>query len=130
MLPMEWEGRLPTDQCLRIGRQIALGLQAAHAENLIHRDVKPANIWVEAGRDRVKILGVQVANAGACSAHCDACKQGVHIYRGRLHGSLQPGQDFAVEAPVAPLGGALKCLVELWAHSTEGNFGHGLSVQG
>jgi hypothetical protein len=55
------EERLPAEQCLRIGRQIALGLRAAHAENLIHRDVKPANIWVEAGRDRVKILDFGLA---------------------------------------------------------------------
>ena len=55
------EGKLPAEQCLRIGRQIAMGLRAAHAQNLIHRDVKPANIWVEAGRDRVKILDFGLA---------------------------------------------------------------------
>ena len=55
------EGTLPTDQILDIGRQLALGLRAAHAENLIHRDVKPANIWVETGRNRAKILDFGLA---------------------------------------------------------------------
>jgi serine/threonine protein kinase len=32
---------------LRVGREIASSLSAAHAAGVIHRDVKPANIWLE-----------------------------------------------------------------------------------
>jgi formylglycine-generating enzyme required for sulfatase activity/serine/threonine protein kinase len=41
------EGKLPVSEVLRIGREAAEGLAAAHAKGLIHRDVKPANIWLE-----------------------------------------------------------------------------------
>ena len=49
------EGPLGLEDTLRIGEQIASGLAAAHARGLIHRDVKPANILLENGLQRVKI---------------------------------------------------------------------------
>src|SRR5205814_9526347 len=49
-------GPLEVPEIMAIGRQTAQGLAAAHAAGLIHRDVKPANVLVEAGpRLRVKI---------------------------------------------------------------------------
>jgi serine/threonine protein kinase len=44
---IERQGALPVAEVLRIGREIAEGLAAAHAKALIHRDVKPSNIWLE-----------------------------------------------------------------------------------
>ncbi|MBL8799855.1 MAG: protein kinase [Planctomycetia bacterium] len=43
-------------QILRVGREIATGLAAAHARGLIHRDIKPGNIWLEMPTGRVKLL--------------------------------------------------------------------------
>ncbi len=53
---------LPTiPQAIRIAREIAAGLGAAHKQGLIHRDVKPANIWLESPNGRVKILDFGIA---------------------------------------------------------------------
>jgi tRNA A-37 threonylcarbamoyl transferase component Bud32 len=46
---------------VRIGRETALGLAAAHKLGLIHRDIKPGNVWLEAPRGRVKILDFGLA---------------------------------------------------------------------
>ncbi|HEY1065931.1 MAG TPA: serine/threonine-protein kinase, partial [Pirellulales bacterium] len=55
------EGRLPVSEVLRIGREAALGLAAAHEKGLVHRDVKPANLFLEAPRGQVKVLDFGLA---------------------------------------------------------------------
>jgi serine/threonine protein kinase len=44
-------GPLEVAEVLRIGRQAAEGLAAAHARGLVHRDIKPANILIGFGPD-------------------------------------------------------------------------------
>jgi serine/threonine protein kinase/tetratricopeptide (TPR) repeat protein len=40
-------GKLPPSEVPRILRQICLGLEAAHAEGVVHRDLKPQNIMLD-----------------------------------------------------------------------------------
>ncbi|TVS07952.1 MAG: hypothetical protein EA424_29170 [Planctomycetaceae bacterium] len=56
-------GMLGLRETLRIGLQVAAGLAAAHEQGLIHRDVKPANILLEAGIDRVVLTDFGLARA-------------------------------------------------------------------
>jgi hypothetical protein len=46
------QGTLETDEAIWIVAQVAEALDAAHAKGLIHRDVKPANILLEAAEPR------------------------------------------------------------------------------
>lgn len=48
---LQREGPLPVATALRIATQVASALDAAHAHDLVHRDVKPANILVAEGTD-------------------------------------------------------------------------------
>jgi serine/threonine protein kinase len=48
-------GPLDAKEVLRIARQAAAGLGAAHAQGVVHRDVKPANILLEESVERVLI---------------------------------------------------------------------------
>ncbi|MFG0335210.1 MAG: serine/threonine-protein kinase [Maioricimonas sp. JB049] len=57
------EGALPLTEILRIGKQVSEGLAAAHAEGLIHRDIKPSTILLENGVQRVKITDFGLARA-------------------------------------------------------------------
>jgi len=50
------QGHVPLPGVLRIGREIAEGLWAAHCRNLVHRDIKPENIILEGPAREVKII--------------------------------------------------------------------------
>ena len=56
-------GPVEPAEVVRIGRQIAEGLAAAHAMDLIHRDIKPGNVLLEGGAQRVKITDFGLARA-------------------------------------------------------------------
>jgi tetratricopeptide (TPR) repeat protein len=54
-------GSLGLKEILRIGTQTAAGLAAAHAQGLVHRDIKPGNVLLENGVERVKITDFGLA---------------------------------------------------------------------
>lgn len=60
---VERDGPLSVAEILRIGLQAASGLAAAHAQGLVHRDVKPANILLENAVERVYLTDFGLARA-------------------------------------------------------------------
>jgi tRNA A-37 threonylcarbamoyl transferase component Bud32 len=52
-------GRMPVPEALGIARQVALALQAAHQQGVVHRDLKPQNImFTQDGTIRVTDFGI------------------------------------------------------------------------
>lgn len=78
------EGPLPVDRSLKLGAQVASALSAAHKLGIIHRDIKPDNIFIArdpAGHETAKVLdfGIAKAKEGALQGNFTATKTGVII---------------------------------------------------
>ena len=57
------KGAFEVVDVLRIGQQVAEGLAAAHAQGLVHRDIKPGNILLERNVERVLLTDFGLARA-------------------------------------------------------------------
>ena len=58
---LEREGRLPVADIVVLVREIADALAYAHANGVVHRDVKPANVLIDGGHAVVADFGVAKA---------------------------------------------------------------------
>ncbi|MDH3271963.1 MAG: tetratricopeptide repeat-containing serine/threonine-protein kinase [Gemmatimonadota bacterium] len=58
---LEREGELAIEDAVRIAREIGDALAYAHGQGVVHRDVKPANILVEAGHAVLSDFGIAQA---------------------------------------------------------------------
>ncbi len=74
-------GPLDEKEIVRMALQITSGLGAAHSQGLVHRDVKPANILVEADVSRVLVTDFGLARAiGDASMTQSGCFVGTPNY--------------------------------------------------
>nr|MCU0636619.1 protein kinase [Gemmatimonadaceae bacterium] len=122
-------GPLPWPEVVRLGRQLASALAAAHAQGIVHRDVKPANVLLDgAGNARLADFGVaklttatvssqlmmgtvgyaapEQIGEGPVDARADLWALGVTLYE------LLDGQrPFGGDSPAAVIGAILRAPV-------------------
>ena len=74
-------GRLPLEEVLRIGREVADALAHAHAHGVVHRDVKPDNVWLDgAARAVLGDFGVALDSGNAARLTVDRTVIGTLAY--------------------------------------------------
>jgi Tol biopolymer transport system component/predicted Ser/Thr protein kinase len=104
------KGPLPLDEVLRISRQLAAALEAAHEKGIVHRDLKPANIKIKPD-GTVKVLDFGLAKVGI-----DA--QLTHDSPTFLASATQPGMILGTAAYMSPeqaRGKAVDKRADIWA---------------
>ncbi|MCA0438446.1 MAG: protein kinase [Austwickia sp.] len=54
-------GSLPPSDVVRLGREVATALHAAHVKGVVHRDVKPANVLLETATGQARLTDFGIA---------------------------------------------------------------------
>jgi eukaryotic-like serine/threonine-protein kinase len=62
------EGRMPVSEVVRLGGEIALALDYAHRQGVVHLDIKPDNLLLQEGHAVVADFGIARGMSGAGSA--------------------------------------------------------------
>ncbi len=90
---LDREGRLPLDEALRIAQEAAEVVGFAHAQGVVHRDIKPDNILFSAGHAIVTDFGIAAAICAACPD--DAAAGGLPL---GTEGYMSPEQALGTRA--------------------------------
>jgi len=84
---IERHGSLSVGDAIRIGSEIAQGLAAAHARNIIHADLKPSNILFDAqGRAKIADFGIARTPQDAASDTSQIFATAMYVAPERVEG--------------------------------------------
>src|SRR5688500_11528562 len=67
-------GPLPPDEAMRVLREVAWAIAYAHGRGIVHRDVKPDNIMIEAGTGRALVTDFGIAHGADTAVATDPGK--------------------------------------------------------
>ena len=103
-------GKLDVIEVIRLSAQIAQGLAAAHAQGVIHRDVKPANVMLHEGATRVRLMDFGLARVAFDNAdltsHDHAVGTPAYMAPEQIH-----GHSIDARADLFSLGCVMYCMV-------------------
>ncbi len=71
-------GALPLNEALRVMQEVSWAIAHAHARGVVHRDIKPDNILLEAGSDRALVTDFGIAAFGEVNAPSGAAMGTMH----------------------------------------------------
>jgi eukaryotic-like serine/threonine-protein kinase len=102
-------GPLPLGQVVKIGKEIAAALTAAHRLGIVHRDVKPGNILLTAdGAAHISDFGISHAMGDATLTHTGM----IHGTPAYLAPEVARGEEASFPADVFSLGSTLYAALE------------------
>jgi serine/threonine-protein kinase len=94
---LQAQGRMPFERVLALGAQLSDALGYAHAQGIVHRDVKPSNILLSSDGKTAKLLDFGVARIGESEGQLARTQAGQMIGTPRY---MSPEQ--ALGLPVDP----------------------------
>ncbi len=99
-------GRLSPVETIQLGCQIAQGLAAAHAQGVIHRDIKPGNVMLNEDRTHARLSDFGLARVTSDSIELTSCGHSVGTLAYMSPESVR-GEPIDARSDLFSLGGVL-----------------------